>query len=122
MAYLAEELQPRRILLVGETDGVLRAPSAGKKASVIPLITPGNIDTVVDSLGSSYGMDVTGGMASKVLQMLQLVRNRPGLIVHIVSGHAPAVLTRALLDPGIPVGTRIVAHPGTLREGAEASE
>jgi isopentenyl phosphate kinase len=117
MAFLARALQPRRILLVGETEGVLGTTPEGQEANVIPLITPDRIDSVVDSLSGSYGLDVTGGMASKVLQMLQLVQNKPEIAVHILSGHAPGLLTRVLLDPDIRVGTRIMARPSAPREG-----
>jgi isopentenyl phosphate kinase len=102
MAYLTSELRPRRILLLGETAGVY-----GPEGAVIPYITPGNIEAVGGSLGGSRGMDVTGGMVSKVRQMLDLVQGEPGLVVHVLSGLEPGLLARALLDADLAVGTRI---------------
>jgi isopentenyl phosphate kinase len=106
MVFLADELRPRRILLLGETAGVF-----GPAGEVIPRITPDDIEAVAGSLGGSRGVDVTGGMVSKVRQMLELVQGVPGLQVHVLSGMEPGLLTRALLEDGLEVGTRIVAFP-----------
>jgi isopentenyl phosphate kinase len=109
MAYLADELGPSRILLVGETPGVLHGDTASDERhdKVIPLITPENIETVATSLGAARGRDVTGGMVTKVHQMLHLVQRKQGLSVHIISGREPGLLTRVLSDTDVPVGTRI---------------
>lgn len=103
MAYLADELRPRRILLLGETAGVY-----GPEGAVIPQITPQDVEALAGSLGGSRGVDVTGGMLSKVRQMLDLVQRRPGLAVHVLSGLEPGLLTRALLDAHLATGTRIL--------------
>lgn len=102
LGYLAGILQPRRILLLGETDGVY-----GPEGSVVPLITPQNIRALEESLGRSEGVDVTGGMLGKVQQMLNLVQEQPGLEVHIFSGVEPGLLSTALLDPERAPGTRL---------------
>jgi len=109
MVYLTAELKPRRILLLGETRGVLssQAGSHGPQDVIIPYITPQNIATVAKSLGGSRGPDVTGGMVSKVHQMLDLVQQSLGLQVHIFTGLEPGLLTRVLLEPDLAVGTRI---------------
>ncbi|CAM9192002.1 unnamed protein product [Phaeothamnion confervicola] len=57
-SYLAGALKPDFLLLAGETDGV------------IPLITRDNLDEIAAALGGSGGIDVTGGMASKVPRSL----------------------------------------------------
>jgi isopentenyl phosphate kinase len=54
-------------------------------------------------------MDVTGGMVSKVYQMVELVQANPSVTVHVFSGLEAGLLTRVLLDPELPVGTRITA-------------
>jgi len=108
MGYLADELHPVRILLLGQTTGVYTIPEGGGPGGgIVPLITPQNVETVARSLGGSRGMDVTGGMVGKVYEMLDLVQRRPGLVVHILTGLEPGLLTKALLDPDLPVGTRI---------------
>ena len=111
MAYLVPELRPARILLFGETPGVLKSGTdpGGPGGAVVPRITPDTFETVLDSLGGSRGPDVTGGMFTKVHQMLELVRSQSELNVHILSGLEPGLLTRVLVDPGLSVGTRIAA-------------
>lgn len=110
MVYLTEQLEPGRILLLGETPGVLmgQTDAGGLDGRVVPYITPENIGGVADSLGAARGRDVTGGMVSKVYQMLELVQRRPALQVHILSGLEPGLLKRGLLEPDLEVGTRIM--------------
>lgn len=113
MVYLTGEFRPGRILLLGETAGVLRSDtgSGEREGIIIPCITPHNIEIVASSLGGSRGPDVTGGMVSKVHQMLDLVQANSGLQVHILSGLEPGLLTRVLLEPDVAVGTRIRRQP-----------
>lgn len=105
--YLAPRLRPAHILLVGEVPGVLDA--AGE---VVPRITPGMLAEVEAALGGSHGVDVTGGMASKVRGMVQLVERVPGLTIHILSGVEPGLVEAALRDPVHASGTRIAAVAG----------
>lgn len=100
--YLADDLRPRRVLLLGNAPGVL-----DDRHQVIPLITPRNYAQVTRHLRGAAGPDVTGGMADKVAQMLALVRRIPGLRVWILTGNEPENLRRALLDPAATPGTCI---------------
>ena len=100
--FLADELPPSRILLLGEVPGVLDPGGA-----VIPHITPGDLPALQGTLSGSGGVDVTGGMRDKVARMVELVQRHPGTCVHIFSGSEPGLLTRVLLDGSLPVGTRI---------------
>jgi isopentenyl phosphate kinase len=111
LVYLANAFEPRRILLLGETAGVLRgnAHATGREGSVVPVITPNSFEAIAASLGGARGRDVTGGMVTKVRQMLDLVQSRPGLLVQILSGLEPGLLTRALLEEELAIGTRIMA-------------
>ena len=102
--YLAPLLSPRRILLLGEVPGVL-----DDRGAVIPRVSPSTLPRIRPLLSGSRGVDVTGGMAAKVAQMVRLVEGRPELTVHILSGMEPEQVRRALLDPDLPVGTRILA-------------
>ena len=102
--YLAPMLRPERIFLLGEVEGVL---DAGGR--VVPRITPRTLPDVVDALGGSRGVDVTGGMASKVQDMLRLAAALPGLTIHILSGEDPAVVAAALRDPNSAPGTILSA-------------
>ncbi len=104
-SYLADNLHPRHILLFGNAPGVL-----DDRRQVIPHITPRNYAQVTRHLRGAASPDVTGGMADKVTQMLDLVRRIPGLHVWILTGNEPGNLHRALLDPA--------AAPGTCIRGA----
>ncbi|HEY3342240.1 MAG TPA: isopentenyl phosphate kinase, partial [Anaerolineae bacterium] len=101
-AYLAGVLPVTRILLAGETEGVYRSLA---QPEVIVHITPDSWEKVRSGVGASRGMDVTGGMAGKVDDMLALVALRPHVTVQIFSGLAAGNLTRAL--NGEPLGTCI---------------
>ncbi|MEW5938981.1 MAG: uridylate kinase, partial [Chloroflexota bacterium] len=58
-------------------------------------------------VGASSSVDVTGGMAAKVEQMLGLVREIPGLTAEIFSAEEAGNLSRALA--GERVGTLVSA-------------
>ncbi|MBK9928055.1 MAG: hypothetical protein IPP66_22525 [Anaerolineales bacterium] len=58
-------------------------------------------------VGKAEGTDVTGGMDSKVRQMLGLVQTVPGLTVQIFSGNELGNLVKALT--GDVLGTLITA-------------
>lgn len=102
MEYLAAHFHPQYFLLAGETAGVFDL-----HGGVIPKITRASLPEVMSALGGSRGMDVTGGMASKVIAMLDLVDHHPGLSVRIFSGLEPGLLPRVLNDSTLPVGTLI---------------
>ncbi len=89
--YLAERLQPSRILLLGETEGVYDG-----EGRVIPRITPQSFPQVAAALGGSSGADVTGGMAAKVQAMLALVERVGGLQVQIMGGGEAGQIAAAL--------------------------
>jgi len=103
--YLADELHPTRILLLGEVEGVLDV-----SRNVIPRITPADLPTLRETLTGSAGVDVTGGMEDKVTRMVELVQRHPKTCVHILSGAVPGLLTCVLLDSALRVGTRITAQ------------
>jgi isopentenyl phosphate kinase len=123
--YLAPQLHPARLLLAGIEPGVWSVyPPPSENGSgggfrtraytadnthvtdgVIPEITPENISGILPALGGSQATDVTGGMASKVRQMLALVQDLPGLEVLIFSGQKPGLVREALL--GAMEGTKI---------------
>jgi len=107
-AYLTGLVQPARIILVGVVDGVYNAdPLIHPGAVLIPKITPANIHDVNLWLSGSHGVDVTGGMFSKVRAMYDLVTTYPGVRVHIISGLRPGLLEEALCYPEKSIGTII---------------
>ena len=88
--YLAESLDVSEIFLVGEVPGVL-----DEAGNVIPLITPATIGQAQGAIKGSRGTDVTGGMLTKVADMLALVQARPNMTIHILDGLTDGVLYNA---------------------------
>ena len=62
---------------------------------------------IAPALGGSRGTDVTGGMASKVRSMLDLVAAQPQMRIRIFSGLEPGQLEGTLLTPESASGTVI---------------
>ena len=106
--YLALGLHPGRILLAGIEPGVWQDyPICTEIATEI---TPQNKDAVLASVRGSAATDVTGGMASKVQQMLRLTAEIPGLEVQIFSAVDPGDLLNAF-----------TGRPGTLIHSPEVA-
>jgi isopentenyl phosphate kinase len=104
--HLASPLGASRILLAGIEDGVWRDfPDCTR---LIEEITPGNYDQMVAVLSGSAGVDVTGGMADKVIQMLDLVKQNANLEALIFSGLQAGNVENALA--GQNPGTRIYSR------------
>jgi len=102
-SHLAPKLMPKRILLAGLDQGVFADYPACKE--LISNINLSNIESLENLLTPSNQIDVTGGMKSKVHQMLELVRVIPNLQVHIFSGQDPLNLERIIM--GGKIGTLI---------------
>ena len=80
-AYLAHHLEPARIILAGEAEGVFTAdPLQDESAQLIPDISRHNFPQVEQMLAGSHGFDVTGGMLTKVRAMYTLVQKHPCLL------------------------------------------
>ncbi len=95
-------LRPRRIILVGELGGVFTAdPLHQPAARPIPLINAANLDRVRGMLGGSHGVDVTGGMLTKIVEMYALVQAVDSLQVQLIDGTTPGLLHRALLGEAV---------------------
>lgn len=92
--HLTNALHPDRILLAGLEAAVWADfPARTRK---IERITPASFHEVKAGVGKSAAADVTGGMESKVKQMLELVEGHPNLSVQIFSCEAPGNLVRVL--------------------------
>jgi isopentenyl phosphate kinase len=103
--HLAHALNPERILLAGIESAVWEDFPA--RTRNIEKLTPSSYSEVSEGVGKSTGPDVTGGMQSKVDQMLELVQKNPDLAVQIFSGAQPGNIVRALT--GEILGTLISA-------------
>jgi isopentenyl phosphate kinase len=104
-SYLARELRPKRILLAG-LEGAVWADFPARRQRV-ERITPASFEEIRSRVGASHAADVTGGMESKVRQMLELVQEVPGLTAQIFSGEQPGDVRKALA--GENLGTLITA-------------
>jgi isopentenyl phosphate kinase len=102
--YLAHRLQPQRMLLAGDYDGVRDADG-----NVVAEITRASVRLLASALGGSAHTDVTGGMASKVESMIALCEQIPNLTVRIFSGDEAEAFSRILLDDGYEPGTLVHA-------------
>ncbi|MEQ8677948.1 MAG: isopentenyl phosphate kinase [Aggregatilineales bacterium] len=90
--YLTTHLPVQRIILLGEVEGVFDLDG-----NTIPRITPDNFDEIKVALGGSSGTDVTGGMITKVTDMLTLAQLKPNLTVQILNGTTHDLLFTALI-------------------------
>lgn len=104
MGYLTAYLKPSWLLLAGETGGVYDLVG-----NIIPKITRQNLPEIRAALGGSRGTDVTGGMLSKVLGMLDLVDQHPTLSIRIFSGLERDNIKTLLSTPETSLGTLITA-------------
>lgn len=100
------QLQPSRIILIGETAVYTADPFTTPQAERIPLITRANRADVLDMAGGSRAVDVTGGMQSKLRLMWQLVEALPALEIYLITPQ-PGALLDVLLNPQHAVGTRM---------------
>jgi isopentenyl phosphate kinase len=103
--HLARQLHPQRILLAG-LEAAVWADFPARNHRV-ELIRPDTYDAIKTGVGASHAADVTGGMESKVRQMLALAQAVPGLSAQIFSGEQPGNLRRALA--GENLGTLITS-------------
>jgi isopentenyl phosphate kinase len=101
--YLASQIHPDRILLAGLETGVWEDFPA--RTSLIKSISPQTFKKQALNFEHSAGADVTGGMQTKVTEMLDLIERLPGLEVLIFSGEEPQTVYNALL--GENPGTRL---------------
>jgi isopentenyl phosphate kinase len=100
LAYLAQKLHPQRMILVSDVDGVFAGdPRLNPSAERVPEINRENWRAVQALLSGSRATDVTGGMRTKVEEMVLLAQQLPGLTVQILSAEHPGTLARALSAP-----------------------
>jgi isopentenyl phosphate kinase len=92
--HLSGALQPSRVLVVGLVDGVYTAdPQKDANAQLIPTIEVERFSSVESYLHGSYSVDVTGGMVTKVKELVEI--GKQGIECEILSG-APGNIRKAL--------------------------
>jgi isopentenyl phosphate kinase len=98
-ARLARALRPRRILLAGIERGVFEDYPARK--ALRKRIRTGDRGDLLRVLQGSANADVTGGMLSKVIEMLDVILREEGLQALIFSGETGDNVRRALLGEAV---------------------
>jgi len=110
LAYVARRMRPARLIVATRVEGVYTAdPQIDADARLIPMIRAADYCGVERMLSAAFDVDVTGGMASKVRILVDLVRERPELTVRVISGEREGLLQRVLVDPVVTEGTTIAA-------------
>lgn len=111
LAHLAltSNVVPNRIILVGEDAVYTTDPRRDPEATRIPVISADNLATVLHGASGSHGVDVTGGMRSKLELMWRLVTACPGLEVQLI-GPTPGNLAAAVSGNPLESGTIIRAY------------
>lgn len=105
-AYLAKSLHPRRVIIAGEVAGVYSGdPNRDAIVRLIAEISSQSYGEVEQMLSSSFGVDVTGGMAAKVRSLMAMIQEQPQLTVRIVSGRRNQLVERVLVDDTLQEGT-----------------
>lgn len=94
--YLVQQLPVSRLLLPGEVDGVYDT-----EGHLIPEITPENFPSISPALQGASGVDVTGGMFSKVRDMLTLTQQYPAIHIQIFNGTVAGLVEKALIGEDI---------------------
>ncbi len=105
MFRLAHALRPKSILLAGLEAAVWADFPARQQR--VEKITPASFQSLLAGISGSHGTDVTGGMRSKVEEMVRLVREIPDLAVQIFSGEEIGNVEAALR--GRVLGTLITS-------------
>ncbi len=102
LSYLARSLKPKRLLLAGLEPGVYA--QYPQRTGLLSALRAADLEHT--ALATADATDVTGGMAAKVRQALEIARTIHGMEVRIFSGEPPGNLERALR--GEPLGTSII--------------
>ena len=104
--HLAQRLCPQRIIMAGEVAGVYSGdPQRDSVVRLIPEITSRNYAEIERLLAGSFGVDVTGGMLSKIKSLYTLAVEQPNLVVHVITGRRNHLIEQALINPQLREGT-----------------
>ena len=102
-AHLARQLHPDRILIAGIEEGVWL--DFANKTTLVENIDQGNLEQVINAVDGSTSTDVTGGMRTKVMEMVELAKFQPGLSINIFDGSKKGNLAKVI--SGEIIGTNI---------------
>ncbi|MFH1256753.1 MAG: isopentenyl phosphate kinase [Candidatus Diapherotrites archaeon] len=81
IAFLAKELEPEKVLVGTDVDGIFTAdPKADKKAKLVEMIDKTNFENVLKKVEEAKTVDVTQGMKGKLLKLRETLRGTKALI------------------------------------------
>ena len=92
VSYLAEKLQPKRIILGSDVDGIYnRDPKTDPQAQLLPIVKSLKD---LETLQGARTVDVTGGMTGKLKELLKLAEI--GIQSEIINASQPGLVEKAL--------------------------
>ena len=102
--YLAKTMSAKSVLIGTNVDGVFETnPILNPNAKHIPVINKSNLKLVIERTGPSSSIDVTGGMAKKIKELLTLANHNvevtifnllvPGRLSDLLKGN-PTICTK----------------------------
>jgi len=111
LGAIARDLGAARLVAATDVDGVFSLdPVAHPDQPPIARITPGSLAGLALGGARPGAVDVTGGMASKVDNLLALAMALPALEIRIVSGLRAGAVVAALAGEDEAGGTVVSAH------------
>jgi len=103
-SFLAKNIKVEKIIMAGDTDGIFTAdPKKNKGAQHVRQINRANFKKIKRVLAGSSAIDVTGGMAGKVSEIIKIAQK--GVPAQIIDGIKRDNIKKAFL--GQKVGTII---------------
>lgn len=85
---LAKKFHPQKIIFASNVDGIF-----GEDQSLIPKISHANLEMVKKSFYQVNYDDVTGSMAGKIFELMDIT----GITAYIINGNKPDILKKALM-------------------------
>ena len=84
VAELCKQLRPRKVIMGTDVDGIYTAdPKVNPKAKLIESITKENVPKILEMVGESNSVDVTGGMKGKLEKLALTLNGVPGEIFNL---------------------------------------
>jgi len=106
LSRLATELNAERIIIGVDVDGLYTIdPKIDPRAQLITCLTLNELVNLIDKIGGSRSVDVTGGMMGKIRELMAPAMN--GINILIVNALKPNYIYKALRGEDV-VGTKII--------------
>lgn len=84
IAQLAKHFKPDKVLMGTDVDGIYTAdPKEDQSAELLEKITKENLDSILEKVGESKAVDVTGGMKGKLEKLAATLQGTPAEIFNL---------------------------------------